>query len=198
MLLEQSEEQVGEQETWLVTLQTSREVKITSLRRTLTWLLAELDLEERFDSAIDRLLKRFFSLQMADDLNDRKLKTVTSKVSRAPARKSGPGKRPRTKRGRDRNMRSTTRALAKFDSSERMERAKRATGGTIDGTLGTKTTGTTTAVLQFDDSYNFQASPAPGGSTTPRRAAPFTRPRPPGAAPQGQPRAGVGAKRPPV
>ncbi|QIO98828.1 hypothetical protein [Bradyrhizobium symbiodeficiens] len=42
-------------------------------------ILADLDLEERFDTAIDRLLKRFFSLQMADELNDRKFKMVTSK-----------------------------------------------------------------------------------------------------------------------
>jgi hypothetical protein len=64
MHLGQSEGQVGEQETWLVTLQSSRKVK---------------DLEKRFDAAIDRLLKRFFSLQMADELNDRKVRMVTSK-----------------------------------------------------------------------------------------------------------------------
>ncbi|UFW43431.1 hypothetical protein [Bradyrhizobium sp. WSM471] len=44
-----------------------------------TGVLANLDLEERFDTAIDRLLKRFFSLQMADELNNRKVKTMTSK-----------------------------------------------------------------------------------------------------------------------
>ncbi|TPQ27746.1 hypothetical protein C2U70_30230 [Bradyrhizobium guangdongense] len=35
-------------------------------------LLGDLAVEERFDVAIDRLLKRFFSLQMAHDLNERK------------------------------------------------------------------------------------------------------------------------------
>ena len=47
-------------------------------------LIADLDLEERFDMAIDRALKRFFSLsvQMADQLSSaRTTKLVTQKVA---------------------------------------------------------------------------------------------------------------------
>ena len=45
-------------------------------------LLADLDLEERFDMAIDRALKRFFNLQMADQLSSaRTTKLITPKVT---------------------------------------------------------------------------------------------------------------------
>jgi len=42
-------------------------------------LLEDLEVEERIDMGIDRILKRFFSLQLADELNQEKSKTVEAK-----------------------------------------------------------------------------------------------------------------------
>jgi hypothetical protein len=51
-------------------------------------MLADLELEERFDAAMDRALKRFFSLKMADQLEDASKARIVD--SKPPSRLSAP------------------------------------------------------------------------------------------------------------
>jgi hypothetical protein len=43
-------------------------------------LLADLAAEERFDSAIDRLMKRFFVLRAAEELAEKSVRVVTPQL----------------------------------------------------------------------------------------------------------------------